>query len=171
MLTKSLVHHCNLFLFFFDQVCIFQFLIFESNLPLWAGNRCVICQMEYKRGDRRMTLPCKHVYHAGCGTRWLSINKVSNLTVSTFNPNSNIFLSLISYLSVRSLNRVFYFLRLAQFVTTRCLVILQSTQKIITREHKEDNPDNPHFFFSLFLKSASYRDVCFSFLFSFSLFT
>ncbi|KAK3029563.1 hypothetical protein RJ639_038452 [Escallonia herrerae] len=22
--------------------------------------RCVICQMEYKRGDRRMTLPCKH---------------------------------------------------------------------------------------------------------------
>ncbi|KAK9273423.1 hypothetical protein L1049_018233 [Liquidambar formosana] len=37
--------------------------------------RCVICQMEYKRGDRRITLPCKHVYHAGCGTRWLSINK------------------------------------------------------------------------------------------------
>lgn len=166
MLTKSLVHHCNFF--FFDQVCIFQFLIFESNLPPWAGNRCVICQMEYKRGDRRMMLPCKHVYHAGCGTRWLSINKVSNLTVSTFNPNSNIFLSVISYLSVRSLNRVFYFLRLAQFVTPRCLVIRQSTQKIITREHKEDNP---HFFFSLFLKSASYRDVCFSVLFSFSRFT
>lgn len=39
------------------------------------NERCVICQMEYKRGDRRMTLPCKHVYHAGCGTRWLSINK------------------------------------------------------------------------------------------------
>ncbi|CAB4278235.1 unnamed protein product [Prunus armeniaca] len=37
--------------------------------------RCVICQMEYKRGDRRITLPCKHLYHAGCGTRWLSINK------------------------------------------------------------------------------------------------
>ncbi|KAM6596735.1 hypothetical protein CsatA_007259 [Cannabis sativa] len=37
--------------------------------------RCVICQMEYKRGNRRMTLPCKHVYHASCGTRWLSINK------------------------------------------------------------------------------------------------
>ncbi|KAJ4724244.1 E3 ubiquitin ligase BIG BROTHER-like protein [Melia azedarach] len=38
-------------------------------------DRCVICQMEYKRGDRRITLPCTHVYHAGCGTRWLSINK------------------------------------------------------------------------------------------------
>ncbi|WRX34431.1 zinc finger protein [Theobroma cacao] len=37
--------------------------------------RCVICQMEYKRGERRITLPCKHVYHAGCGSRWLSINK------------------------------------------------------------------------------------------------
>lgn len=37
--------------------------------------RCVICQMDYKRGDRQMTLPCKHVYHSGCVTRWLSINK------------------------------------------------------------------------------------------------
>ncbi|KAJ9164368.1 hypothetical protein P3X46_023951 [Hevea brasiliensis] len=39
------------------------------------SERCVICQMEYKRGDRRITLPCKHAYHFGCGTRWLSINK------------------------------------------------------------------------------------------------
>ncbi|KAL6505357.1 hypothetical protein OROGR_025174 [Orobanche gracilis] len=36
---------------------------------------CVICQMEYIRGDKRMTLPCKHLYHTGCGRRWLSINK------------------------------------------------------------------------------------------------
>eukprot|EP00257_Ricinus_communis_P013742 XP_015571256.1 E3 ubiquitin ligase BIG BROTHER isoform X1 [Ricinus communis] len=39
------------------------------------SERCVICQMEYKRGDRRIILPCKHGYHVGCGTRWLSINK------------------------------------------------------------------------------------------------
>ncbi|XP_010936603.1 E3 ubiquitin-protein ligase BIG BROTHER [Elaeis guineensis] len=39
------------------------------------GERCVICQMDYKRGDRQMILPCKHVYHAGCVTRWLGINK------------------------------------------------------------------------------------------------
>ncbi|KAJ6812897.1 E3 ubiquitin ligase BIG BROTHER-like [Iris pallida] len=39
------------------------------------GERCVICQMDYKRGDRQMTLPCKHVYHSGCVSRWLSINK------------------------------------------------------------------------------------------------
>ncbi|KAF5184131.1 E3 ubiquitin-protein ligase big brother, partial [Thalictrum thalictroides] len=41
------------------------------------GDQCVICQMEYKRRDRQITLPCKHVYHAKCATRWLSINKVS----------------------------------------------------------------------------------------------
>uniref|UniRef100_A0A0D9VQ40 RING-type domain-containing protein n=1 Tax=Leersia perrieri TaxID=77586 RepID=A0A0D9VQ40_9ORYZ len=38
--------------------------------------RCVICQMEYRRGNLQMTLPCKHVYHASCVTKWLSINKV-----------------------------------------------------------------------------------------------
>ncbi|KAI3716528.1 hypothetical protein L1987_67465 [Smallanthus sonchifolius] len=39
------------------------------------NERCVICQMEYKRGERQVTLPCKHIYHAGCGCQWLSINK------------------------------------------------------------------------------------------------
>ncbi|XP_031488146.1 E3 ubiquitin-protein ligase BIG BROTHER [Nymphaea colorata] len=37
--------------------------------------RCVICQMNYRRGDMCMTLPCKHIYHSGCVSRWLSINK------------------------------------------------------------------------------------------------
>ncbi|KMZ76505.1 RING/U-box superfamily protein [Zostera marina] len=37
--------------------------------------RCVICQMDYKRGDRQMTLPCRHIYHASCATKWLNINK------------------------------------------------------------------------------------------------
>lgn len=39
------------------------------------GERCVICQMEYKRGERQVTLPCKHIYHACCATQWLGINK------------------------------------------------------------------------------------------------
>uniref|UniRef100_A0A7N0SWW7 RING-type domain-containing protein n=1 Tax=Kalanchoe fedtschenkoi TaxID=63787 RepID=A0A7N0SWW7_KALFE len=46
------------------------------------NERCVVCQMEYKRGDKQITLPCKHVYHAGCGAKWLSINKVSYNIVS-----------------------------------------------------------------------------------------
>ncbi|XP_023532670.1 E3 ubiquitin ligase BIG BROTHER-like [Cucurbita pepo subsp. pepo] len=37
--------------------------------------RCVICQMNYKYGDQRITLPCKHKYHTSCGSKWLSINK------------------------------------------------------------------------------------------------
>lgn len=32
--------------------------------------------MRYKRGDRQINLPCKHVYHTKCGSKWLSINKV-----------------------------------------------------------------------------------------------
>ncbi|KAG0455592.1 hypothetical protein HPP92_024884 [Vanilla planifolia] len=37
--------------------------------------RCIICQMEYRRGDRQTTLPCKHVYHCACISRWLNISK------------------------------------------------------------------------------------------------
>ncbi|KAL0397560.1 UNVERIFIED_CONTAM: E3 ubiquitin-protein ligase BIG BROTHER [Sesamum calycinum] len=40
-----------------------------------SGDRCVICQMRYKRGDRQINLPCKHAYHTDCGSKWLSINK------------------------------------------------------------------------------------------------
>uniref|UniRef100_A0A0D6QX09 RING-type domain-containing protein n=1 Tax=Araucaria cunninghamii TaxID=56994 RepID=A0A0D6QX09_ARACU len=40
-----------------------------------TNDRCVICHMDYKRGDRMITLPCKHPYHEDCITRWLQINK------------------------------------------------------------------------------------------------
>ncbi|KAG4960114.1 hypothetical protein GLYMA_13G203300v4 [Glycine max] len=40
-----------------------------------SGKRCVICQMTYRRGDQQMKLPCSHVYHGECITKWLSINK------------------------------------------------------------------------------------------------
>ncbi|KAK7243582.1 hypothetical protein RIF29_38387 [Crotalaria pallida] len=40
-----------------------------------SGKRCVICQMSYRRGDRQITLPCNHVYHGQCITKWLCINK------------------------------------------------------------------------------------------------
>lgn len=41
-----------------------------------ARERCVVCQMRYKRGDRQIKLPCKHVYHSECITKWLSISKI-----------------------------------------------------------------------------------------------
>ncbi|GAU33140.1 hypothetical protein TSUD_363410 [Trifolium subterraneum] len=40
-----------------------------------SAKRCVICQMTYRRGDQQMKLPCSHVYHGECITKWLSINK------------------------------------------------------------------------------------------------
>ncbi|KAG5238489.1 hypothetical protein OIU76_014959 [Salix suchowensis] len=41
-----------------------------------SGERCVICQMKYKRGDKQIKLLCKHVYHSECIAKWLGINKV-----------------------------------------------------------------------------------------------
>ncbi|KAF5752664.1 E3 ubiquitin ligase BIG BROTHER isoform X2 [Tripterygium wilfordii] len=41
-----------------------------------SGERCVICQTKYKRGDKQMKLPCIHIYHSKCITKWLSINKI-----------------------------------------------------------------------------------------------
>lgn len=39
------------------------------------NDRCVICHMDYKWGQKLITLPCKHPYHAECIKRWLTINK------------------------------------------------------------------------------------------------
>ncbi|XVE76708.1 hypothetical protein DITRI_Ditri13aG0003200 [Diplodiscus trichospermus] len=41
-----------------------------------SRERCVICQIRYKRGERQMKLPCNHIYHSECITKWLSINKI-----------------------------------------------------------------------------------------------
>ncbi|KAL1531442.1 RING-type E3 ubiquitin transferase [Salvia divinorum] len=36
---------------------------------------CVICSDEFKKGDKVITLPCKHFYHSECITKWLEIKK------------------------------------------------------------------------------------------------
>lgn len=51
--------------------------------------RCVICQMEYKRGKRQMILPCKHTYHVDCGTKWLTINKACPICYTEVSINNN----------------------------------------------------------------------------------
>ncbi|XP_047316734.1 E3 ubiquitin-protein ligase BIG BROTHER-like [Impatiens glandulifera] len=51
--------------------------------------RCVICQMEYKRGNRQMILPCKHAYHVDCGTKWLSINKACPICYTEVSIENN----------------------------------------------------------------------------------
>eukprot|EP00249_Psilotum_nudum_P016060 c25640_g1_i1 orf=530-1294(+) len=36
---------------------------------------CVICHVEYAKGDGLISLPCKHPYHADCIKKWLEISK------------------------------------------------------------------------------------------------
>lgn len=73
--------------------------------------------MEYKRGDRQITLPCKHLYHAGCGTRWLSMNKAScfkdKYVYNRFGLLTQVRLTLF----------FIFFPRLAQYATLRYLVM------------------------------------------------
>ncbi|KAG7605779.1 putative transcription factor C2H2 family [Arabidopsis thaliana] len=39
-------------------------------------SQCSICLMEYAKGDKITTLPCKHIYHKDCISQWLKQNKV-----------------------------------------------------------------------------------------------
>ncbi|KAG7570067.1 Zinc finger RING-type [Arabidopsis thaliana x Arabidopsis arenosa] len=39
-------------------------------------SQCSICLVEYAKGDKITTLPCKHIYHKDCISRWLKQNKV-----------------------------------------------------------------------------------------------
>ncbi|KAL2339780.1 hypothetical protein Fmac_007720 [Flemingia macrophylla] len=37
---------------------------------------CVICQVEYEKGEALVALQCEHPYHADCISKWLQIKKV-----------------------------------------------------------------------------------------------
>lgn len=91
--------------------------------------------MEYKRGDRRITLPCKHIYHAGCGTRWLCINKVSRWDFHDKVEN-NMSCGLFSN-SLKSWWPSTY--RPAPFATRRFLAMHQNIKVIMTDGHKDEN--------------------------------
>lgn len=38
-------------------------------------DNCVICQMDFNYGERLITLPCVHQYHAKCISDWLKLKK------------------------------------------------------------------------------------------------
>ena len=129
------LHFLFFFLFFFFP------LLFAS---LWAllliilfGNRCVICQMRYKRGDRQIKLPCKHVYHSECISKWLGINKVClTLNFATFHRcysfSLNLFTSLLGFtlILVSFWKKLF---RYAQFATLRYLARNRGTKASIVK--------------------------------------
>lgn len=46
----------------------------ESLQKMTAGDddQCMVCLTEYCAGEELITLPCKHYFHAGCITHWLT---------------------------------------------------------------------------------------------------
>lgn len=58
-----------------------HFPLLKSVYIMMMMIRCVICQLKYKIGEKQMNLPCKHVYHSDCISKWLSINKVLLLII------------------------------------------------------------------------------------------
>ncbi|KAJ1380138.1 Zinc finger, RING-type [Sesbania bispinosa] len=55
-------------------------------------DRCVICQVEYEKGETLVALKCGHPYHSDCISKWLQIKKVCpicNNEVSTTNMAKN----------------------------------------------------------------------------------
>jgi len=92
----------------FSPSCVFNILPWSKCLE----NRCVICQMSYRRGDQQIKLPCSHVYHSECITRWLNINKVG----------VNMLFWILCLVSLSASHFTLCFFRSAQFVTLRYLV-------------------------------------------------
>ncbi|KAG8383908.1 hypothetical protein BUALT_Bualt04G0063000 [Buddleja alternifolia] len=45
----------------------------DSNLLI---DRCVICQVEYEKGEKLVALHCDHPYHRDCIAQWLQIKKI-----------------------------------------------------------------------------------------------
>ncbi len=50
----------------------------QSENPSCQIN-CAICYCEYEQGDVLVTLPCKHVFHDTCATKWLKMKQICPL--------------------------------------------------------------------------------------------
>ncbi|KAE9587192.1 hypothetical protein Lal_00004565 [Lupinus albus] len=48
----------------------------ESGASKSGIDKCVICQVEYEKGEALVALQCDHPYHADCITKWLQVKKV-----------------------------------------------------------------------------------------------
>lgn len=36
---------------------------------------CVVCLEDWNEFDHAMQLPCSHIFHPDCGSKWLTVNK------------------------------------------------------------------------------------------------
>ena len=46
-----------------------------KELPECIKEECVICLYEFKNGDKFISLPCIHIFHAYCIKNWLKKQK------------------------------------------------------------------------------------------------
>jgi len=110
-----------------------------NKIFMWyIFRRCVICQMDYKRGDRQMTLPCKHVYHSGCISRWLSINKVNSAEDATW-TESKYSWAQREFIAIADHCFLFFLFRRVQFASRRYLVRNLLSSKISRVEPMDCN--------------------------------
>ncbi|CAL0327415.1 unnamed protein product [Lupinus luteus] len=49
---------------------------FRSGASKSGIEKCVICQVEYEKGEALVALQCDHPYHKDCITKWLQVKKV-----------------------------------------------------------------------------------------------
>ncbi|EOA14490.1 hypothetical protein CARUB_v10027705mg, partial [Capsella rubella] len=48
----------------------------KKNKFVADDTQCSICLLDYEKGDKMITLPCKHIYHKDCILRWFKENRV-----------------------------------------------------------------------------------------------
>ena len=56
--------------------CLQNNITFIVCLLIRIAYLILVFSSTWRRGDQQMKLPCSHVYHGECITKWLSINKV-----------------------------------------------------------------------------------------------
>ncbi|OIW14500.1 hypothetical protein TanjilG_12093 [Lupinus angustifolius] len=60
-----------------NEICSFLYPnIYQSGASKSGIDKCVICQVEYEKGEALVALQCNHPYHKDCITKWLQVKKV-----------------------------------------------------------------------------------------------
>ncbi|RKO97171.1 hypothetical protein CXG81DRAFT_3810, partial [Caulochytrium protostelioides] len=58
-----------------DQIEELPYKKWREGMAGVNDQRCSICLEDYTRGERLITLPCRHVFHKTCISMWLQSHK------------------------------------------------------------------------------------------------